>query len=112
MLSLVPDRNVLLTLRVPRCQWDPRESHRGSRQPDTSDTGELSAWGTSGAAGVGIWGLGQGEILCGSGMGSCGGLSPPGVVVQGSFPLLQGHVTLHGGLCKLLCSRLEETRDR
>lgn len=40
--------------------------------------------------------------------GRCGGLSPPGIVVQGSFPLLQGQVTLHRGLCKLLCRWLEE----
>lgn len=37
-LSLVPNRNVLLTPRVPWCQWDLREtqSHWGSHQPDMS----------------------------------------------------------------------------
>lgn len=71
-------------------------------------TGEPSARDISGAAGAGIWGLEQGELLGSPGRGTCGGLSPPGIVVQGSFPLLQGQVTLHGGLCKLLCSWLEE----
>lgn len=109
-LSLVPNRNVPPMLRVPWNQWNLREtqSYRGSSQPDMDYTGQQSSWGTSGAAGPGIWGLGHGEILCGPGTGRCGGLSPPGIVVQGSFPLLQGQVTLHGGFRKLLCSWLEE----
>jgi len=42
------------------------------------------------------------------GMGAGGLHSPPGIVVQRALPLLQGQVPFHGGLCKLLCSWLEQ----
>lgn len=53
-----------------------------------------------GTAGDGVFGTVTGRGV--------GGLSPPGIVVQRSFPLLQGQMPLHRGLCKLLCSWLEQ----
>lgn len=58
------------------------------------------AWGISGYC----WGWGFGTLT----RGRVGRLSPPGIVIQRSFPLLQGQVSLHRGLCKLLCSWLEQ----
>lgn len=45
-LSLVPNRNILPTLRVPRCQWDPRETqfHGGSCQPDMENPVPGAPW--------------------------------------------------------------------
>lgn len=65
-LSLVPNRNVLLTPVAPQRNPVPRGL-------PSARHGKPIAWGTSGAAGARICRLGQGEILCGLARGGVGG---------------------------------------